>query len=260
MKRIAEEQGVHYGTVRNYIESNGIEVRSTREQMKLDFPPKEFPQTAECSAFFDGLLLGDGSIPRRKGGCHNIYSQGCKHREYLEYVSKRASVYCVSFSPINARWVSDSRCKNGGYFTNNLQSHSYRTFHDFRLRWYPEGSKRIPRDLRLTRDVLLQAYLSDGSYYKEVFICTNGFTVPDVGFLQGLIEKEVGITTRIRLDAGKPVIVIRKSDAPAFFSYIGPSPVKCYEYKWVDGRTDKKRLADNLRARQKYLEERMKVS
>jgi len=238
IKRIAQELCIFRGTIVRYLRKFKIPVRSSTEQKKILYPPKEFKLTKKCVAFLDGLLLGDGSIPRHRYEAR-AYTQGCKYKVYLLYIRKRFKAFGIETSPINGRWIKDTRCKNGGYKLYFLQTRRYGTFETVRKRWYgKDGKKIIPKDVRVTQDSLSQFYLCDGNHYKEIRLCVGGFRLKDVKFLKKLIERKVDISLRLVTPPslkGHGDLAIKKSEVIKFLNFIKRSPVKCYEYKWVDG-------------------------
>jgi len=250
---LAEEFKLDCGTIVRYLKMYNIQIRSCKEQIRIKYPTKTFLVTHELNAFIEGLMLGDASIPKRVDDSPSRYfTQGCKYKEYLEYISKRLSESNISCSPILSRWLDDARCKNKGYHESFLQTHSFGTFEEFRERWYPNGKKIIPRDVVITNDLLLQLYLCDGNYYRHILLCTNGFSKEDVLFLKNLIEMELQIV--IRLIDGKDgfMLAINKSDCNIFLDYIGPCPVKCYGYKWKDNESQEAKIRKNINARISY--------
>lgn len=253
IKDISLETGIERSVIRRYMTKLEIPRRACHDQMHISHPPKEFKLTKDCMAFFDGLLLGDGSIPLRKGGNPRCYTQGCKHAEYLNYIISRAKKYGITFSPVLTRWRVDDRCKNKGFLESFLQSHSFETFEKIRKRWYDaKGVKHVPKDVLFNKDSLLQFYLGDGNFYREIKLCTDGFSLEEINFLQNLFDNCLKITTRVVKNGNNYEIVIKKSDTRKFLSYIGKCPIKCYEYKWQDNESEEKKLEKNKRAREIY--------
>jgi hypothetical protein len=252
---LAKELKVDEGTIRRYLHKYKIEIRKSKEQVLINNPPKIFELSREAISFIDGLLLGDASIPKRKDGTKpRALTQACKHKEYLEYVKKRLLNFRIESSPILSRWIKDDRCRNKGYNQHFLQSRRYKTFELFRERWYPKGVKIVPKNILITRDLLIQAYLCDGNFYREVRFCTDGFDKESVFFLKKLIEKELRIALNTRTNNGNYEIFIKKSDSAKFLSYLGKCPVKCYGYKWQDNESEEAKERKRLKAREKYRE------
>ncbi|MBU2561585.1 MAG: hypothetical protein KKD17_04760 [Nanoarchaeota archaeon] len=261
ISHLAKEFNVDSGTIRRYFRTNRIRTRTTKEQVYIDYPPKKFEVTPEALAFIDGLLLGDASIPLRKNGVKpRVLSQACKYRDYLEYILKRLYSLGVECSPILSFWSADKRCKHKGYVQNFLQTHRYETFELFRERWYKTGKKRIPRDLQITPDFLLQCYLGDGNFYREILLCLNDFPLEDLLFLKALIEREVSIRPRIRNSSYGYMLSIKKSECAKFIEYLGACPVQCYAYKWQDNESEEAKERKRIKAKIAYHRRNGKVS
>ena len=234
---LARELKIDKGTIRRYLKKYNFPIRTSKEQKIINHPPKEFKINEKIKSFIDGLLLGDASIPKRKDGIKpRSLTQACKYKEYLEYIKDKLEKMKINCSPILSRWVKDERCKNKGYHQSFLQTRRYKTFELFRDRWYPKGKKIIPKVIIINRDILLQSYLSDGNFYREIRLCLDAFTKEDILFLKGLIENELKI----------------KSECKKFLNYIGLSPVKCYKYKWTDNESEEAKERKRLKARLYY--------
>lgn len=250
---LSEELRIDRGTIRRYLKKYEIKMRTDKEQKVINHPPKEFDFNLEINSFIDGLLLGDASIPKRRDGIKPwALTQACKYKEYLEYIHKKFKEMGIISSPILSRWIKDERCKNKGYNQHFLQTRRYKTFESFRNRWYPKDNKVIPRDLRISPDLLLQFYLGDGNFYREIKLCTDSFNKKDNLFLKNLIEKELNIQIRLIGINNKFELAIRKSYTQKFLDYIGKSPVKCYKYKWKDNESEEAKERKRLNARLNY--------
>jgi len=259
IKHLAKELNLDWGTVKRYLVKYGINIRTAKEQINLSYPPKEFLITNEIKSFIDGILLGDASIPKRTNGVPpRLLNQACKHREYLEYISKRLSNSDILCSPVLSRWINDERCKNEGYDQSFLQTRHYKTFELFRERWYKEGKKVLPKDFKLSKDLLLQSYLCDGNFYREIRLCLDAFDKGSILFLKQLIEKELKIIPRIvKMKNNQFELAIKKSDTSKFLEYIGECPVECYKYKWKNNESEEARKRKNLNARLSYYRRKM---
>ena len=100
--------------------------------------------------------------------------------------------------------------------------------------------------------MLLQTYLCDGNFYREIRLCLDDFDISSINLLKRLIEKEVRIFPRVIKSSGNYELAIKKSDTPKFFDYIGNCPVKCYKYKWSDNESEKMKERKRLKARLLY--------
>lgn len=246
---LSKKLKIDKGTIRRYLKKHSIETRTSKDQNLINNPPKEFIIDEKIKSFIDGILLGDASIPKRKDGIKPwCLNQACKHKEYLDYIKNRLGKYDVLCSPIFPRWIKDERCKDKGYYQSFLQTRRYKTFELFRERLYPKGIKVTPRDLIITPDLLLQLYLCDGNFYREIRFCLDAFDIESINRLKELIEEKIDIKLRKTLTG----LFIKKSDTEKFLNYIGPCPVKCYVYKWKDNETEEARNRKRLKARLLY--------
>jgi hypothetical protein len=180
------------------------------------------------SEILDGLLLGDGSIPRGQ----NLFSFGqCRdNREYVEFVAGQLG---VSAERVRDRARKPDRRTGRVYYCSEFRTLSHPEFARQRQRWYPEGRKGVPDDLRISRQLLLHWFLCDGACSvirggAHMILCTDGFTGAEVLFLRDRLE-EVGIESRV---VGRRLRIRQKSIA-RFYEYVGECPVQCLAYKWV---------------------------
>lgn len=110
-----------------------------------------------------------------------------------------------------------------------------------RPRWYPNGTKSVPKDIQLTPIVCLYWYLGDGglhyckSKFKGVRLCTNAFLISDIDFLRGKLL-DLGFRS---FREKKGVIGLSPIQARNFLGYIGDCPVDCYRYKWCPDNREK---------------------
>ncbi len=174
----------------------------------------------------NGLLLGDGHLDANKSSAR--YTQGCKYKEFLEHVMQ---VLPLEWGPI---WEDQK------WNCYHVKSHFVPNLLDFWKKWYVNGKKVIPKDLQITKEVLLYWFLSDGSIrfsnrhkfpnsrYFEIKLATDGFTKDGNLFLISTL-KDIGISANL-LSSNK--IRIFSESKEHFFNLIGNAPVLCYNYKW----------------------------
>lgn len=170
---------------------------------------------------FDGLMLSDGNLDV-PGRCRNPrYQQTSSNPEFLEWASQ---------------WLPTRSRISGPYEWRQYQYWMLRTptdaiyLEEYR-RWYPDGRKRIPHDFIVTPLSMLAAYLGDGSSCsttKAVYLATRGFPREDV---ERLVEqlRSNGFDCAINR---KGDVYFRAKSMEPFLEYIGPCPVRSYEYKW----------------------------
>ncbi|MBI4771356.1 MAG: hypothetical protein HY784_13350 [Chloroflexi bacterium] len=142
-------------------------------------------------ALIDGMMLGDASIPRRGSRIRFAHAD----HDYAR-LKERALGLLVSSSRTQQR--HEKYAYNlGSRDTYEVDLKALIWTRQQKERWYPQGKKRVPRDLVLTDITLAAWYLDDGSLglYKIVF-ATNAFPVEDVAWLIGLLSDR-GISSRV---------------------------------------------------------------
>ncbi len=174
----------------------------------------------------DGFLLGDGSIQQQSSRSGRL-SLTVQYEEFGKYLLSH-------FERYNPKWRQ--RYINSERYQKTLSQWSGETksdkcFLEQRKRWYPQSTKIVPQDIRLTPLSLLLWYLGDGSYKptdKCIFLNTQGFAIEDVQFLCSKLN-ELGVNCH-RDKRNK--IYIGARYAVLFLKLLAPNPVTCYNYKF----------------------------
>ncbi len=205
---------------------------------KINYRANHFELNQHIIEYIDGLLLGDGCLHSYKDVSAS-YTQSItiKHIEWAEKIKQYFEHFGIE------SFIKIYNPKNS--YTQNqmvrIRTKNYREFIYFKKRWYLNGKKIVPRDIKLTPITVLNWYLGDGSLCKNeksgsysISLNTQSFTINDVNFLVNLLKKTILIKPTIILEKKKyPVIrIYRKRDVKRFLKYIGDPPVKCFEYKW----------------------------
>lgn len=115
------------------------------------------------SKIFDGLMLSDGHLKPITDKTNSVLTFCLKHKEFAQCIVD--SLPFFSWSSIKTRNIFDKRTSKT-YCQVNLRSHTNEFFTKERKRWYPDGIKIVPKDIKLNREVLLWWYLGDGSLTK----------------------------------------------------------------------------------------------
>lgn len=175
---------------------------------------------------FDGLMLSDGSITARNKDAVSgfYYGQQCKMKGFLEWAQ--------AFIPFPTRVYGPYvRKDNTCYYSTVSLTRSFYT--EQRQRWYPEGKKIVPADIRIDPLSVMAWYLGDGYLGKAsgwcngVYFCTQSFERSEVSGLTARLCLE-GIDARV--DGAQ--VAVRLTGIRDFINYIGPCPVPEYSYKW----------------------------
>lgn len=188
---------------------------------------------------FDGIIISDGHLSKPTSPmASSRLSMGVKYKSFVEAV---VVALPLSWSPITKSSRKDKRTGNI-YTTYQLRSHTSAFLREQRDRWYPNGTKIIPEDLILNKQVLLWWYLGDGSLpkrkarpnYRQIVLATNSFTLEDNNRLISML-KDILQDDNVYLENN--MIIVARTAITQFAKIIGTkSPVSDYEYKFDFGQ------------------------
>jgi len=179
--------------------------------------------------FIDGFLLGDGSIYASEGKTHvGRLTCSLEYEEFCTYLMGFLQSYVSTVKKYN----SNNMKQGFGFFgTSKFHPDIYKQYQ----RWYKDGIKIVPNDVRITPLSLMVWYLGDGCLDStsknaiRIRLSTDGFDKKYVKLLCSKLS-ELGIFCH-RTAYNR--IYIKSKGVPAFFNFIGrKSPVKCYDYKF----------------------------
>jgi len=195
--------------------------------------------------FVDGLLLGDGSIIGSKNSRHNCalsITQTVRHSDFIEFSAEILERYNIKF-----RIDTSEKRKikiRGKVATQNealwLRTVRCRVFTEERRRWYPNGVKRIPKDVRISPFSVALWYMGDGSCAEDkrsgnyiLTFCTECFNSDNVAFLAKKLKEAfrltyVGISNE---KFGPRIRIQRKADVIRLLTQIEPYILESFRYK-----------------------------
>jgi hypothetical protein len=189
----------------------------------------------DLAEIIDGTLLSDAGLETTSINPRFYFKQSWKYSEYVRLIASKFGLES------KIRFVHGKTCLDCRFKT--ISSPDLLPYYN---KWYIDGIKVIPKDLEITRSMLLHEYLGDGyirkeqskngeKEYQHAVLCTDCFAESDLElFIQKL--KEVGIESYIKHHKYNPRkhprVCIRRRSMDKFFEYIGECPVKCFEYKW----------------------------
>ncbi|KKK80864.1 hypothetical protein LCGC14_2819230, partial [marine sediment metagenome] len=166
----------------------------------------------------DGTMLGDASISRRNFSVGHV-DKDYVMAKYLAFKSLGAKIhgpYKNKHSTVGAR----------PFWRVDLPSAMWIAVQ--KKRWYPEGKKRVPRDLKITPMLLAAWYFDDGTggYGKTSSFATHGFLREDVEWLSAKLKgfgvpntvvgmEERGCLIRLGHAATRKLMLIISDYAPA---------------------------------------------
>lgn len=230
IRNIAKEYGCAATTIKHYLLKYSIPIRTSCEGRKI-FLTKDIPIDNTFSEILDGLLLGDGNI-QVPNNFQGIYSQASSQKEFIDYVAnifKQNNYYQDSGEYI-------AHIKNIDKQYPVFYIHSKRTLQLSAIynRWYPDGKKHVPADIKLTPITVLFWYLGDGhkiKHARNAELCTYAFPLNEQQLLVNVFE-EIGIAIKIMKSGKYNILYITANSFDSFMHYMGRSPVVCYNHKF----------------------------
>lgn len=187
----------------------------------------------------DGALLGDGSYILHKNAINAYFSYASKYIAVSNYIFSLLQSFG---GKVQVNTVFDKRT-NKSYTTTQYKSYTNALITKEYLRWYNFGHKHLPTDLVLTPIVCLWWYIGDGCLCRckdsisEIKLATHSFIkdeqeqilLPQLAMFGAKLRK-----ADINKNTGKPqfAIYIPRKFIKAFLDYIGPCPIREYQYKW----------------------------
>jgi hypothetical protein len=262
LNEIANEFGISRNTTKKRLIKNNIKLRTHGETTAMR---SQFKLTPYINDVIIGELLGDGSI-YKSGNISGGFTYSTSKKKYLEWLY--LGIFKNHGIDIMEEGIKDVIIKPREGFSQINESICYKArtlaywqFGLFRKKWFPDGIKIVPDDIKITPTVLLHWYLGDGSLhrkkgnnkrgqydyvYKYVTLHTNGFTYEECSILTSKLNElglDFGIKKHIykgkinwQLGLNKPALNNRR-----FFEYLGDCPEllkNVYGYKW-EWRTER---------------------
>jgi len=230
--QIADIYKMSYGDIYYWFKKHNILIRSHSEANHLA-RGNHCNLSQEAIEWIQGELLGDGCLCSRYiNSASFVY--GSKYLEYCQYISDTLKSFGIKQvgkinKSCNKRWGREESYK--------YCSHTYSELLPIYKKWYPEGKKIIPKDMKLTPMTCRQWYIGDGNlaHYKNITrrprisLATCGFSISGV---EWLIKQLIELGFKATRWPAHNIIGISAYSTKQFLDYIGNSPVSCYDYKF----------------------------
>lgn len=193
---------------------------------KFNVPmPNQF--TSKQKQVLIGGLLGDFYLYQNKNHINAglVGSRAYKDKKYAQYELDVFKNFCNG--KVGKTSYLDKRT-NKTYHRAWFRTRVSRVFTSYKQKWYPNGTKIVPRDLQLTPLICAIWFCDDGSViYKNknnlrLQFATDGFTKSDVKFLAKLLAKELGADFKVYPKEGHYVIHAYTEATIKFIHYIKP--------------------------------------
>lgn len=175
---------------------------------------------------FDGIMISDGSLESPKALGSRL-TLGFKYKETLERIMQ--DLNNMEYCPIYEYDYIEKR--NGNRIINFFtKTHTSSTLFTEYNRWYKDGIKIIPKDIKLTPLLCYWWYVMDGYIIDgNINLCTDSYNTNELLFLKELFQK-INIFCNITC---KKRLFFPKKETIKYFNYIKSIEIqKEYEYKF----------------------------
>jgi hypothetical protein len=180
-----------------------------------------------------GMLLGDAHLERQQGALaarlkieHSVAQKAYVDWKYLEW---RDWVRTPPKARVRRNRLGTSST-NVGFSTL-----SHVELERFRLEFYRDRRKVIPRDLELTPLSMAVWFMDDGSkkssQCRGLYLNTQSFTRAEVVLLQRVMERDVGVRTTVRRQRDGLQIYVPASSTPGLAAFITREMLPSMRYK-----------------------------
>ena len=199
---------------------------------------KRYELSFDEEAVITGLLLGDGHITNdcfRGGESRLSIKHSLSQEEYLKYLINSFTSFTsndlVHTTVVGLRF-KERKKNNKEYYNINWRTKSNVYFSELRKKWYPDGVRQVPTDIKLCSRSLAVWFMDDGTStpYNVVF-CTNSFSKESCEILQKALL-ELGLESGIWFTNRKEYMVyIKASHIPLFIKIVHPHICTSMLYK-----------------------------
>lgn len=225
--KISIREGINIATLIYNLRKMNVTIRSSSEGVDKYYDSQgrnKIVLSNELREIILGNLLGDGCIRKGKSNIRNSYSHVDKNLEYILWLESKFNDSGIE------TYHNQSKQKSRCFY---FQTNTYDVFSEFRNMFYKNDKRITPKNIELTPIILRQWFISDGTASKQlerVFIAKYSTDDNLLSQLKYLFGDSCAYYPEQGRNTGKYYIPRKYLDS--FYSYIGKSPVKCYEYKW----------------------------
>lgn len=236
-----ERFGFKVDSIYSALKRNSIPLRSIGDSVSIAMSILDGSKShldEKMIEWIDGFNLGDGYIgfDKARRDCRGArFNFGSTSKEWVEYAMSGLKCY----RPQDPRIITKELDKKHPRPTWAASTLTHPDIVEQAKRWYPNGKKIVPLDVRITPTSLSLWYLGDGSISKMgvsffIRLATCGFTPEEVENI--LMPKLSTLGLNVGRHVAKNDIRISGDSLKKFFDIIGhKSPIKCYNYKFEYG-------------------------
>jgi hypothetical protein len=183
---------------------------------------REPDQIEQIPDWLTGEMLSDGHY----NNC-GVYSHTTKYEEYAKFLSKKFNDKNIKTSYFYNSYFDKRTKKTYGRYLLKTRG----VFRKERKRWYPNGKKIVPRDIKMSREMFFHMVLGDGcinANCNSLVVATMGFDTSDIIFLSERCN-DIGMLSHINKYNNLYFSKINSSRNPSDF--LGIDFPECYKYK-----------------------------
>jgi len=224
VKMLAEILGLHRSTVTKRVKSLGLSISEPKQ-------PKHIQLVPQLKELLDGLLLGGNALSLKRKSAFFVATS--KEPEYISWIAKQLKECGIE---LEGRGIYQKHC------SYVLITRSYYEFRSLYERWYSQGKKEVPPDLKLTPKILLLWFIRGGHievaqkkpqrairfWVGRYSPCSREHLIKEL--------QEIGFKPALYVGRRISMIRIGPRDFSYFFDYIGPCPQdleKTFGHKWA---------------------------
>jgi hypothetical protein len=196
--------------------------------------------TSTQHAVLIGSLLGDGTLRRQRGKLNALLevNHAYAFKEYVDFKHDVFKEYVLT--------PPKRRKGNGKRVAYRFTTRSLPVFTRYFDRFYPDGHKLVPRDLKLSPLALAVWYMDDGSKSRSAcYLNTQQLKREDQEALQGILRDQFSIESNLNRDKQYTRIRVTTEGTTKLFELVRPHVIDCFRYKLGEDpvTTDLKREA-----------------
>lgn len=238
LRSLAKEAEVADATVLRHMRLHEVPTRSKSDAQYVYAKQKngELDLTQEAMEFLAGHIMGDGNLTNT--GRSSYFTLSSKYPEYTQYVKDQLESFGFKCSEIynnsHTNRVSVNGYKSKPIYT--VRTRAYSELEELRKKWYPDGKKKWPADLKISPILMREYFMDDGSKGhtptgRRSIYCT--FSLPSRSQEEAMMIvsqlEEAGIKATYRKSDSVAVSVYSTLD---FYKYMGDCPCSAMAYKW----------------------------
>ena len=184
--------------------------------------------SAQQHAILVGSLLGDGTLRRQGTRTNALFevNHSVAFREYVDWKYEHFQEYVLT--------PPHSRRGNGKRVAYRFTTRSLPPFTEYYERFYVNGRKQLPKELKLNPLILAVWFMDDGARSRSaLYLNTQQFALHEQRLLQRLLKETFGIESNLNCDRHYRRIRITTASSVIFRKIIDPHILPCFRYKCI---------------------------